>query len=1065
MPYVELHARSNFSFLGGGSHPEQLVHTAYALGLGGLALTDCNGFHGAVRFHQAAQQLGFPALIGTDVELDDGGTLTLLVRSPRGYARLSTLLTQAFFAGDRTRPKVSTADLLSDARGLVVLAGSASPVAALLNADQEVAAQEWMARAQSAAGTEQVFLEANRHLRPGEDRWLGRLDRFATRQGVPVVAANNVRYATTEDRILYDVLSCVREHTTLEQAGFVLEPNAERRLKSTQEMLALFPHHPHWVHGTAEVMAQCSFRMSDLEYHLPCFPTEGETPAAMLRRLSWEGAARRYGTLSERVVAQLEHELQLIDRLDLSGYFLIVWDIVRFCREQGTLCQGRGSAANSVVCYCLGITAVDPIGLDLLFERFLSPDRSEAPDIDLDIAHLYREEVIQYVYEKYGREHAAMVCEVISYKGRSAVRDVGKAIGLSLAQVDRIAKQIDSWVPSPLTGEGQDGGDRRLSACVGIHPLPGAGASGFPPQGGRELPAEWGVDSSSRQIQLLLALVQRIRGFPRHLSIHVGGMVISKAPLSTIVPVEPAAMPKRSIIQWDKDDAESAGFVKIDLLGLGMLTLLQRGFQLIRDVYGKRFELHELDYEDPAVYEMLCQADTVGVFQVESRAQMSCLPRLKPRTFYDLVVEVALIRPGPIQGEMVHPYLRRREGSEPVTFPHPQLIPILGRTLGIPLFQEQGMRVAITAAGFTAGEADQLRKAMGHKRSHERMQTLLDKLTRGMVDNGYSAEVAERIIHQLMAFADYGFPESHAASFALLVYASAWMKVHYPLAFYTALLNAQPMGFYSPATIIEDAKRHRVEIRPIDIQQSDYDCTVEDQSIRLGLRYVRGMGKAGEKKVRQVLSSRPFQDVDHAFHALRTLPVNLQRNLVTAGAFESFGLDRRAARWSFEKQARADDGPLIRHATEVPVNLPPMHRIEEMQADYTSTGVSIKDHPLTFYRSWLDARGCKRACDFRQARPGSTLEMGGLVICRQRPGTARGMLFITLEDETGMANLVIFPNVLAQFRTILRYKSLILVRGKLERAHDVSNLIVFDAHVLQPLEQLKQLTFFSRDFR
>lgn len=1029
--YAELQCHSNFSLLDGGSSPEALVKRAAELGLRALALTDRHGFYGSIRFSEAARQAGLTPITGTELTLEDGSRVTLLARSTEGYANASALVTQAMRASPRGDPRVREEDLFAHASGLVLLAGPPSPAQRALHAGRHESAVQWLAQAREAFGHENVYLTAHRHLRFGEDAAFAFLRGFAQRTGVLGIATNDVRYATPEDRVLYDVLICVREHTTLDAAALLLEANAERHLKSADEMLRLFTGAEDWVWRTVEVAERCLFRMDQLRYRLPDFPGD-EDPQHMLRRLTYEGALRRYGSpLSETVRRQLDHELAVIAKLNLAGYFLIVWDIVRFCISRGILCQGRGSAANSAVCYCLGITAVDPMRLGLLFERFLSEARSGAPDIDLDIAHQYREEVIQYVYEKYGRDRAAMVCEVITYQGRSALRDVGKVLGLSLQQVDRLAKRITMLRDT-------------TQACDA---------------------SQLGVDLQSPLVQRLLDLAARLDGYPRHLSIHVGGMVVSADPLSRIVPIEPAAMPKRTIIQWDKDDAETAGLFKIDLLGLGMLSLLQDGFKLIEKHHGVRSALHTLDHSDPRVYELLCRADTVGVFQVESRAQMNCLPRLKPRCFYDLVVAVALIRPGPIQGDMVHPYLRRRAGEEPITYPHPDLAPILERTLGVPLFQEQGMRLAIAAAGFTPAEADQLRVAMGHKRSRERMQTLLHKLIAGMRANGYPNETIDRIVKQLMAFADYGFPESHAASFAWLVFASAWMKVYYPAEFYAALLNAQPMGFYAPATIVNDGKRHGVRFLPVDVQHSDYLCTIEDGAVRLGFCTVRGVGEGYRTTLQAALTRRPFAHARDAFAALNGLPASLLRSLASAGAFASLGLDRRQARWEVERQLRPPAGPLAPCTTETPLSFTPLDRIEELQQDYALTGISIQAQPLTLYRPLLRARGCKPATELQHTEPGCQVCMGGLVICRQRPGTAHGMLFMTLEDETGLANIVCFPQFVAQYQAIVLYEPLVLVYGKVERANGVVNVIARHIEALPPLNAMHQLSFPSRDFR
>jgi error-prone DNA polymerase len=1097
--YAELHCHSNFSFLAGGSHPETLAERAAALGIDALALTDCHGVYGAIRFQQAAKAAGIKAIIGAEVTLQDGAQVVLLVRDPAGYRNLSRLLTHALMTSPRGAPRASEADLWTHAEGLLLLAGRSSPVQRALRIDDASSAARWFERAREAFGPRHVFLEGHRHLREGDDTRFAQLRAFAKAHDFPAVVSNDVRYATAADRLLYDVLSCVREHTNLDAAGPILEANAERRLKGPAEMKTLFKDAPDWVQRTLEVAQLCAFDMEQLQYRLPAFDSGGEDHVQLLRRVVYEGAVVRYGDpLSQRVRTQLEYELDVITRLEFAGYFLIVWDVVRFCRERGILCQGRGSAANSAVCYCLGITAIDPIGMELLFERFLSTGRAEPPDIDMDIAHNYREEVIQYVYNKYGREHAGMVCEVITYQRRSAARDIGKALGLSLDQVDRIAKHMTAVhpyekviygkemrnpsdlpyadapppPPSPARGEGDkypphSGGQPRHQSPPSSRGGTGTGAGSLPRSGGGLGwgSHDWGVDLDSPQIRLLIELVERVWGFPRHLSIHVGGMVVSADPLSHVVPVEPASMKDRSVIQWDKDDAAAAGLIKIDLLGLGMLTLLQEGFQLIERNHGKRIELHQLEYSDPAVFDLLCKADTVGVFQVESRAQMNTLPRLKPRCFYDLVVEVALIRPGPIQGEMVHPYLRRREGKEAITYPHPDLIPILQRTLGIPLFQEQGMRVAVVAAGFSAAEADELRRAMGHKRSRARMQVLLHKLIRGMERNGYASDIAERIVKQLTAFADYGFPESHAAGFAILVYASAWMKHHYPAEFYTALLNAQPMGFYSPATIVGDAQRRGISVKSADVCRSEYDTTAEDGGLRLGLRTIRGLGDAYRESITAILARRPFAGLESALETFGELPMNLRRNLITAGAFDGFGVGRREVRWAFERQSRGRAGPLDVAPAEGAAPLHTLTQVEEMQADYKMTGLSVRHQPLAFYRGYLRQRGCKTAKQLLEIPNGASLRIGGLVICRQRPGTAKGMLFLTLEDETGLANIVVFPHMMEKYRKLFVHTPLIIVTGKLERENNVTNIIANAVEAMPTLDRGGQMSFASRDFR
>ncbi|UCE25251.1 MAG: error-prone DNA polymerase, partial [Candidatus Zixiibacteriota bacterium] len=817
MKYVELHCHSNFSFLSGASHPETLVEQAHQLGYEALALTDNNGLYGIVRFNQAALEKGIKPIFGSEITLENDHHLLLLIKNDTGYANLCQLISDAKLTSKKTETKITKASLASLSEGLIALSGcpEGEIPSAILKKDFKQA-QRLTAGYTELFGKDNFYLEIQHHNLPLHETLVEGLTRLGQQLKIPVVATNNVHYATPDARMLQDVLTCIKNHTNVDNANDLLYPNAERYLKPIDRIVTRFSHYPQAVENSVQIAEKCRFLFENLPTSLPDFPVpEGQTVHGYLRELTYEGARHRYDSLTEKVIRQLEHELKIINKLNLSGYFLIVRDIARFCKENGILCQGRGSAANSAVCFCLEITAVDPIKLDLLFERFVSEIRKEPPDIDIDIANNRREEVIQYVYNKYGRQHAAMVCEVITYRGRSATRDVGKALGFSLDEVDRLAKHLDHYSDAGEMAE-------RLK--------------------------EINFKADSKRVKLLIDLCRRIKRFPRHLGIHVGGMIITKRPLTQVTPVENATMPDRSVIQWDKDDAADAGMVKIDLLGLGMLSLIDIAFKLIKEHRGLDIDPARLSYDDPKVYQMLSSADTVGVFQVESRAQMNALPRHRPRCFYDLVIEVALIRPGPIQGDMVHPYLRRRNGEEEVVYPHPSLEPILKKTLGVPLFQEQGMKVAVTAAGFSASEADELRRAMGHKRSREKMEALSDKLIRGMVKNGITLEQAEKVFMQLSAFADFGFAESHAASFALLVYVSAFLKLYYPPEFYCALLNSQPMGFYTPATIIYEMRRKGVKVGSVDVSRSQWDCTVEGDSVRLGYRYVKSLGEnAGDK--------------------------------------------------------------------------------------------------------------------------------------------------------------------------------------------------------------------------
>lgn len=1062
LSYVELHCASNFSFLHGASHPEDLAARAAELGLPALALTDRDGLHGVVRFHEAAQQAGLRPLYGSEIGLDDGTRLVLLARDLGGYRNLSRLVTLA----RRGRPKGESSapfDLVAEhARGLFALtAWSDGRVTQALGAGDEARARAEAGRLADAFGRENVGLEVQRHLVEGEERLIGGMAGLARQVDLPLVATGGVRHARREDRRLLDVLTCIRHRVPLQQAGVLLAPNAEQHLRPAEEMHALFRENPSAVRATLAVAERCSVRLTDMSFRLPRFTVpEGETAFSYLYRLVHEGAARRYHPMTAAASRQIARELDVIEKLDLAGYFLIVWDIVRFCRERGILCQGRGSAANSAACFCLGITAVDPIGLDLLFERFLSEDRREIPDIDLDIAHARREEVIQYVYRKYGREHAAMTCEVISFRARSSVRDVGKALGLSPAEVDRISKAMN--------------GETRCSPHASSAKPPRMPPTATRPCRVQDHDPDAGLIQAtcagpgsvhSRVLRDLVTLCGQIDDFPRHLGIHVGGMVVCRDPIDEIVPVEPATMPGRTVIQWNKDDAGAMGLVKIDLLGLGMLTLLQEALRLVELHHGERIDLARVPMDDPALYELLQQADTVGVFQVESRAQMSTLPRMKPRCFHDLVIEVALIRPGPIQGEMVHPYLRRRNGEEPVTYPHPSLEPILARTLGVPLFQEQGMKVAITAGGFTPGEADGLRRAMSHSRSHRHMQPLLLRLKRGMTERGFTEEAQDLVVKHVESFANFGFAESHAASFALLVASSAWLKAHYPVEFTAALLNAQPMGFYSPATIGEDARRHGIEVLPVDVNLSTWDCTVErptraprtgsgllrnipaegNGALRLGCRFVHGLGEGLRARIERLARLAPFPSLADWAAAAR-LPRPVLENLAAAGAFASFGLPRREALWEIGRLASAfERGPLLdgiepgpeREAPE----LPAMSAHEATALDYRLIGVPSEAHPVSLLREGLAERGALSARELQAVAGKRLVHSGGLVICRQRPQAANGVTFLTLEDETGFVNVVVRPAVYERFRQLVRTATFLQVRGRLERSGPVINVV------------------------
>ena len=1056
--YAELHCHSGFSLLDGASNPEDLLARAAALGMSAVALTDHDDLGGAVRWAEAGTEHGVAAIIGVELTIrpqpdprSPGAPvrpcvcasvhpyarasvrpcvgalpshLTILAMTDAGYRNLSRLVTLAR-SGDRGAPAVTWDDVARHAEGLFCLTGCPhGEVPQLLARGDEAAARKrlgWLAEVFLG----NVAVECWDHALADERAVVPDLIALAGALDLPWLVTNDVHYATPKSRLVHDVLTCLRHGTTLDEAGTLLRPNGEWYLRRPERIAHRWRHYPEGLAATLVVAERCTFRMGHLTPALPAFPTPpGVSADEYLASLVGAGARERYGDrLTEQHRQQLRHELDIIGRLGLAGYFLIVWDIVREANRLGVLAQGRGSAANSAVCYCLGITAVDPIGMELLFERFLSEDRREPPDIDVDFAHRDREQVIQYVYRRYGRDHAAMVCEAICFRGRSAVRDAARVLGFSVQQAERLADEAD-----------------RSSARGTAERLLAGGA------------AAADLDPADHRVRMLAEVVRGLHELPRHRSIHVGGFVLSREPLADVVPIEPAAMPERTVIQWDKDDLEPVRLIKIDLLGLGILTMIQDALVLIRRHHGVVVDLAHLPMDDPAVYDLLCHADTVGVFQVESRAQMNTLPRLAPRTFYDLVVEVALIRPGPIQGEMVHPYLRRRAGAEPIVYPHPSLEPILERTLGIPLFQEQGMRVAIVAAGFTPGEADELRRAMGHKRSHERMAKICEKLIDGMARNGIDPDVGRRIFNQIAAFADYGFPESHAASFALLVYASAWLKHYYHTAFTCALLNAQPMGFYAPSTIVADARRHGVAVRGVDVMRSDWDCTIEGDethgrtdaqghsALRVGLRYVRGLGEKAREQLEPLLTGERPAALDEWVRR-SGLNVAQLRALAEAGAFDSLWPNRRSALWEVLKHVRGAAGPLAPLAEgRRPAPVPPLTPVELTEADFRVTGLSPAGHPLRHFRKTLDARGVVRAADLVRQRNGSWVTVAGIVICRQRPGTAKGFCFVTLEDETGLANVVITPKLFEQHRRLVVRSPLLVVEGVLQEEQGVLNV-------------------------
>ncbi|HEX9052312.1 MAG TPA: error-prone DNA polymerase [Anaeromyxobacter sp.] len=1112
--YAELRCKSCFSFLEGASHPEELVARAADLGLSALALADAGGLYGIVRAHAEAKRRGFPLVVGAELavsglELGRPARLVLLARDREGYASLCRLATLAHGAGsedgrtaaagrrEQEDVKVALAELRERSRGLFAL---------YPGADGEAAA-----RLKDVFGR-RLALAVARHRIAGEEARNLAARAVGRRLGIPVAVTNDVHTHDRARQRLQDVLACVRLGTAVDRAGRRLFPNAERTLKGPEEMARLWSDFPEGLETAAAIADECRFRMEEIrgEHPLPPVAIDGAdvadgaavalsspgqtarevapvpsrrlrttvaptgasagsrsvnvnepapgfspgpgpgagaftgmragqgegtalTGMALLRELVRAGARWRYGgEPPEDVARQLARELDLVEQLGYASYFLTVWDVVRFARSRGILCQGRGSAANSAICFVLGITAIDPVRMGLLFERFISAERGEPPDIDVDFEHERREEVIQYVYAKYGRDRAGMVCEVITYRAKSALRDVGKALGLGLAQVDRLAKQVGTYEDVATVGP--------------------------------ELVRSAGLDvEDSERVRLTLELARELVGFPRHLSIHVGGFVVTRRPLCETVPIEPAAMPGRTIVQWDKDDLAELDLLKVDLLGLGMLTALSRTLALLARHRPAPISptptphpdsLATIPAEDPAVYEMLTRADSIGVFQVESRAQMSLAPRLRPRNFYDLVIAVGIVRPGPIQGGMIHPYLRRRDGKEQVRYPYPPLEPVLAKTLGVPLFQEQIMRLAVVAAGFAPGEADELRRVMTHRRSHERIQAMKARLLAGMAQRGIAAADAEVIFSQLLGFAGYGFPESHSASFALLVYASAWLKRYHPAAFACALLDSQPMGFYAPHTLLEDAKRHGVEVRGVDVAASAWESTLEGAApgsaaapgeapaIRVGLHQIRGLPRDVGDAILSARAEAPFESIGDLVRRAGLSRAWLVR-LAEAGALGALAPDRRSAVWS-SLGVGAEEGDLFAGLAppEPEPDLDSPAPAEEISADFAATGFSPRGHPMAVMRPGLASRRIRTARELARMPDRAAVEVAGLVIVRQRPETSKGIVFVSLEDETGIANLVVMPDVYERCRPVVRGAPFLLARGQVERSGQVVNVRV-----------------------
>ena len=1159
--YVELHARSAFSFLEGASLPEELAAVCAEHGMSAAALLDRDGVYGSPRFHLAAEKSRLRAHVGAEVTAEEGWRYPLLVSSRTGYQNLCRFITRMKLRAAKGEGSVSAEEVAEYAEGLICLTGGdEGPLAQALAQNGIEGAAVRIKQLTEIFGCENVYVELQRHFSREEEARNQAAVEIARKFGLSLLATNSVCYAQAQQREILDIFSCIRHHTTLAEAGRLLARNSERRVKSPAEMARLFVDLPEAIANTEILSSRLQFTLEDLGYEFPKYPVpDGKSQMQFLRERARDGMIQRYGPSNDRAQKRIECELALIEKIDLSGYFLIVWDIVRFCREKNILVQGRGSAANSAVCYALGITAVDPVGMELLFERFLSEERGEWPDIDLDLpCGDQRERAIQYVYERYGKLGAAMTANVITYRGRSASREIGKVLGFEPEMLDRLSSLVGAW-------EFKDENDK-----LDCH---------F---------REVGLDLSHRLIRKFLDLCLTVQDLPRHLGQHSGGMVVCQGQLDSVVPLEPATMPGRVVVQWDKDDCADMGIVKIDLLGLGMMAVLEDTIQIVRNDYNEEVDLAHLPANDPAVYSALQKADTIGMFQIESRAQMSCLPRLQPKCFYDIVVQVAIIRPGPIVGEMVNPYLKRRQGREPIDCLHPALEPVLSRTLGVPLFQEQLLRMAMIAAGFSGGEAEDLRRAFGFKRSERRMKDVEKKLQAGMEKNGLCYEVQEKITRSITSFALYGFPESHAASFALLAYASAYLKCHYLSAFTAAMLNNQPMGFYNPATLVKDAQRHGLRIKPIDVTRSDWFCTLEKSpeksqgnggtatlgcvltisqrstckpafgsetkidltvgallaapplttctnigkaqsvldavtapearrnlaqrvsagyaadetpsavgatqarhssgetfSLRLGLRYVKGLREEIARQIVHERNTRPFTSIEDLKQRVPDIQKSELKSLAAIGALNFIErkrkTHRRDALWQIERAAR-HPGPLLGGTatpscapttenstttdhtfgpqTQSTTPLQPMSTQERLIADFHGTGLTIGPHPLAYHRARLKKQRLRTAIELQSLRNGTPIRIAGSVVVRQRPGTAKGFVFLSMEDETGIANVIITPQLFQENRTVIVHNQFLLIEGTLQNQ---DNVISVKAATIRPL-QITQAETVSHDF-
>lgn len=1013
MNYTELQVTTNFSFLRGASHPEELVEYAAKIGYKEIAITDRNSFAGIVRAHVAAKKNGMRIIPACRLDLLDGPSLLAYPTDRNAYSLLCNLLSQGNLRAEKGECHLYKADVYQYSKGIKYIVIPPYELNEVF--DFSSFFKEALKEYRKHLG-EHLYVAASRRYQGDDQKYLYRLAQLSSQLQVPIIATNDVHYHEPARRQLQDVVTCIREKCTIYTAGYRLHPNAERYLKPAREIGRLFTQYPDAIRRTQEISAACQFSLDTLQYEYPEEITqEGRTPQEELNFLTWEGAKKMFGDpVPLKAVNTINHELSFIGQMNYAAYFLTVYDIVRFARSQGILCQGRGSAANSTVCYCLGITSIDPVKFELLFERFISAARNEPPDIDVDFEHERREEVIQYIYNKYGRDRAAIVATVTQQHQKGALRDVAKAMGLSVDTINRISgsmwDSVAEWIDEKQV-------------------------------------IEQGLNPHDKHLRKTLQLTRQFMGFPRQLGQHTGGFVITRGKLSDLCPILNARMEDRTCIEWNKDDIDALGFLKIDVLALGMLTCIRKALDLVKTSYGENYTLANIPQDDPAVYEMICHADTIGVFQIESRAQQSMLPRLKPRTFYDLVIEVAIVRPGPIQGDMVHPYLRRRNGEEPVEYPSAALEEILKRTLGVPLFQEQAMKIAIVAGGFTPAEADELRRSMATFKAKGMVSGFHQKLTKGMMERGYSPEYAQRVFKQLEGFGSYGFPESHAASFALLVYVSSWLKWYYPDAFACALLNSMPMGFYQPAQIVIDARKHGVEVRHVDINYSGWDNTLEEKAgkfcvMRLGFRQVKGLR---EEDMNKLVAARikPYSSVND----LRDigLPEAALEKLADADAFRSIGLDRRQALW----EVSAKDRPIALFSGQASpdakgenIVLPVMTEGEHVVQDYASLSLSLKAHPVSFVREKLNQLHIVPLHELGTLKDGDLVKVAGLVLVRQRPGTASGIIFMTIEDETGCGNLVVFENIFTEYRKPIVQSKLIMVEGKLQIEGEVIHVIV-----------------------